>query len=199
MNSGHEDDLPHEEDVPRLLASDLYRYFPVLDNIYRQRLHSCALKLGGNQDDADDLVQETFTRAFKALAGSSAEEVEKIRLWPWLRQIARNSFITMLRKRKIELVSYDTLDGLALIDKNEDIYRDTPETSFEKREFLQSFYERLKNLPQKYRTAVVFKHIMQLSYTEMADALGISVKEAKERVTYGLKQLRNAKPDQGRP
>jgi RNA polymerase sigma-70 factor (ECF subfamily) len=186
-------DAVHEEDLPRLLASDLNRYFPSLDKIYRERLLAYALKLARNQEDAEDVVQETFRSAFEALASRSAEQVESIHLWPWLCRIAHNSFVTMLRKkRKIQLFSYDTQEGRLFFETQVDTFFEAPEISFENHESLQKLYELLKGLPSKYRTAVVYRRIMRFRYTHIASLLGISVKEAKERVTYGLKQLRNA-------
>jgi RNA polymerase sigma-70 factor (ECF subfamily) len=191
------DNLPHEEDLPRLLASDLYRYFPSLDKMYRRRLCAFSQKLVGNPDDAEDIVQETFASAFDALACRSAEQIEAMHLWSWLRQIAYHRFINMLRKGKVVLESYDTPEGKLYIETWVDTLFEQPETSLEDGEFRQKVYALLMNLPLKYRTAIVLRHVMEFRYREIAHALGVSVVTARGYVAFGLKKLRKAASDQG--
>src|SRR5262249_53690484 len=147
----------------------------------RERLLSYILKLTHKYDDAEDIVQETFFRAFNSLASFSSKDVEKIRLWPWLRKIAHNIFITMLRKQKIVPESYDNPTGQALIETLEGSPLEQPEAILEDREFLEKLDTLLKSLPPKYYKAVVLRHIIQHPYTKVADILGISVQKAKGR------------------
>jgi RNA polymerase sigma-70 factor (ECF subfamily) len=189
------EDPPYEEDLPILLASDLYRYFPALFEICKRRLFFYSLLLVGNREDAEDLFQETFTKAFAALASRPAEQVEKIHLFPWLRKIAHNTSVSMQRKRKIELESYDTPEGRSFIETLEDTFFEQPETSLESREMLQKIHTLLKSLKPKYYKAVMLRHVMGLSYSEIGEELGIPAQKAKDYVSFGLKKLRHAESD----
>jgi RNA polymerase sigma-70 factor (ECF subfamily) len=196
MEGPRGEDPPHEEDLPRLLASDPRRYFPSLVEIYGKRLSAYSLKLAGNQEDADDVVQDTFTNAFVALGHLSAEQVERLHLRPWLRRIARNSFVNMLRRQKLQTVALDTPGVKSLIDALEDTLFEQPETALEMRELSQKVRKFLKSVPPKYRIPVIWRYGLQLSYPEIADVLNVPVKKAKGYVSFGLKKLRNAAPDQ---
>ena len=197
MGSVPDEDLPHKEDLPRLLASDLNKYFPAFYKIYRDDLFHFAKGLTHNGDDAEDVVQVAFWNACRALKKTKAEEIARMNLGSWLYTIAYRCFVDGLRAQKINMVSLDTLEGRQFADNLVDYLFEQPETVAENSEFCQKVYTLLKSLPPKYSVALVLRHIRGLRYREIAKILHISVDEAKGYVAYGLKKLYDAASDQG--
>src|SRR5437868_6836133 len=88
----------YEEDLLTLLATDLDRHFRQLVLLYQQRLYSFALRLIGNPQDAEDIVQETFLRSYHALKSYPVLKVRAVRLRQWLYTITLNIFRNRQRK-----------------------------------------------------------------------------------------------------
>src|SRR5258708_13147032 len=79
-------------DILDLLATDLDRYFHHLVLSTQQRLYAFALRQAGSPQDAEDIVQESFIRAYHALADYPAERIRIMKLQPGLSKITLNLF-----------------------------------------------------------------------------------------------------------
>jgi RNA polymerase sigma-70 factor (ECF subfamily) len=138
----------------------------------------------GCPEDAADLTQETFVRAY--------EKLEQFRLssrfFPWLYTIGMNLARDYLRKKKRapETLSLSAMDGCILASVN----------GRQQEKFLldqlnvQHIAGLIAGLPFDYREALILRFQMGLSMQEIGSALGITVSGAKMRVKRGLEQLR---------
>jgi RNA polymerase sigma-70 factor (ECF subfamily) len=137
-------------------------------------------KIVRNDEVANDLVQETFMKAFSALASYRSE----YRFSTWLYKIAANSSIDFLRKKRIQALSLDrpleTRDGTVEIEVADYSYH--PERDLERKEQSFSIEEAIDSLPKNYRDVIVYRHKEDKSYEEIADLLGIPVGTVKARI-----------------
>jgi RNA polymerase sigma factor (sigma-70 family) len=190
-------DSEKEKDLARLLAIDARTYFPLLNECFRKRLLIYAQKLTHNPEDAEDLVQETFTKAYRALTGGPAEKIECIHLWSWLHKILYNSFLDWKKKAKIPVVSQDIgYFSETLIDH----LFEQPEEAAEHNEVCRSIQIYLKILPLELHKPIVLKYLHEHSYGEIAEELDLPVDKVRACVASGLRKLRklrDAAPDEG--
>ncbi|KPL00602.1 MAG: RNA polymerase subunit sigma-24 [candidate division Zixibacteria bacterium SM23_73_3] len=174
--------LAKEDDqllIKKALAGneDAYR---LLLNRYRDAIYRMILKIVHNQEEAQDLVQETFMKAFGSLASYKCQ----YRFTTWLYKIAANNCIDFLRKRRLLSVSLDqplkTKDGEVRIELPDWSYN--PEMDLATRQKSLSINVAIDSLPQKYREVIVFRHKQDKSYEEIAQILGIPVGTVKARI-----------------
>lgn len=149
-------------------------------------VHGIAVRSTRNRADAEDLAQDAFIRAYRALAEYDPQRIRQLRPRGWLAQITLNA--ARNRARSKTPASAQLLDGFDLQDEAEV----GPERSVELRDSA-AFWKRLLNgLPPAYRMAVGLRHVDGLSYAELADALGKPVGTVKSDVHRGVRMLRAA-------
>lgn len=152
---------------------------PHLDSLYR-----VALRLTGDPSQAEDLVQDTMLKAFRAWSqyrpGTNARG--------WLLTILRNTFINLYRRRKREPVAMDleAAEPQAIFRPAEE---NDPEGSFFSRIVDEKVLEAIDALPTEFREVLVLSDMEGLSYAEIADALGIPVGTVKSRLFRARRQL----------
>jgi len=133
-----------------------------------------------DREVANDLVQETFMKAFSSLKSYRSE----YRFSTWLYKIAANSSIDHLRKRRIHALSLDnpiaTEDGQVSIEVPD--YSHHPEREMVRRERAVSIDEAIDSLPDKYRRVIVARHKEEKSYEEIANELNLPVGTVKARI-----------------
>ncbi len=151
-----------------------------LEGRYRSAIFHIVYKIVREKDTADDLVQETFMKAFASLASYRPE----YRFSTWLYKIAANSSIDFLRKKRIKALSLDqeieTGEGKVEIEVADYSYH--PEQDMVRKQQRVSIEEAIDSLPDKYREVIVFRHKEDKSYEEIADLLHIPVGTVKARI-----------------
>ncbi len=180
-------------DMRQALADDLAGSFEHLVLSYQDRLYSFALRMAGNREDAEEVTQDAFVRAYRALQGYPPERTRSLMLRPWLYQITLNLSRNRARRRRTALVSLDELasrDGKDLADRD----RSGPDELAEQAEQLEILKAGLQALPARYRAAVILRHVEGLSYKEIAVTLGHPVGTVKANVHRGIDLLRRSIP-----
>ena len=154
--------------------------FRVLLNRYKDAVYRIIVKIVHNRDEAQDLVQETFMKAFGSLSSYKCE----YRFTTWLYKIAANNCIDFLRRRKLVSVSLDqpleTKDGQVTIELADWTYN--PEVDLATRQRSLSIDAAIDSLPPKYREVILFRHKRDKSYEEIAEILSIPVGTVKARI-----------------
>jgi RNA polymerase sigma-70 factor, ECF subfamily len=170
------------------LAADLDGHFEQLVRMHQDRLYGFALRLTRSREEAEECTQDTFVRAYRALDRYSAERRRELRLRPWLYQIALNVVRNRVRRPALVTTPVDgpVANGLAAFEG------DQPESVLMRREGWSRLEAVLAELPDRYRTAVILRHVQGLSYAEAADVLDQPVGTTKSDVHRGLRLLREA-------
>ena len=138
---------------------------------------SVTTRMLGRAADAEDVAQDTFVSAYKALPRFQFES----KFSTWLYRIAVNKCTDVLRARRPGLVSLDSSDGedAAAWAAADD---DTPHEELERIELASELERGIQALPPLYRESFVLKHIEGLAYDEMSDILGVPRDTLKMRV-----------------
>jgi RNA polymerase sigma-70 factor (ECF subfamily) len=157
------------------------RVFERLVRDHQDRIFSLSLALTGNRHDAEEVAQDTFLRAYRALATYPPERVRELKERAWLHRIAVNVVRNRARGRRPRLVE---LNG------SEPDTRSGPEEDALRRLEIDELASRVAALPARYREAVVLRHVQDMSYAEVSEALGQPVGTVKANVHRGLKMLR---------
>ncbi len=186
--------------LPAALADDLDGTFERAVLTYQGRLYGFALRLTGNRQDAEEVAQDTFVRAYRALQRFEPERIAALALRPWLYQIALNVARNRLRgkrHRTVPLLLGDEGTGDerrrdAGAAEPPDEASEGPLAYAERAGLSESLGALVAQLPPRYRTAVILRHIEGLSYPEAAGALGQPVGTVKANVHRGTKLLRAA-------
>jgi RNA polymerase sigma factor (sigma-70 family) len=154
--------------------------YKALFEMYRQAIFHITVKIVRNPDEANDLVQETFIKAF----GSLKTYDHNYRFSTWLYKIAANSSIDFLRKRKIDALSLDkpiaTSDGDVQMEIPDNTYN--PEHDLRNRERSGGIEDAIESLPEKYKEVIVLRHKEDRSYEEIASMLKVPVGTVKARI-----------------
>jgi RNA polymerase sigma-70 factor (ECF subfamily) len=180
--------MDNHPELPARLARDLDGSFEALVVAYERLVFGLALRVVGNRADAEEVAQDTFERAYAALAGYEAERVAAMALRPWLATIALNLARNRLRRRPPPARPLEDGDGqpVAVVAPA----AAEPAAVAERRSERDFWAELLAGLPQSQREAVVLRHVEGLAYAEVAEVLGRPVGTVKTHVHRGVRQLR---------
>jgi RNA polymerase sigma-70 factor, ECF subfamily len=153
---------------------------------HQDRMLNYLYHLEGSYEDALDLCQETFFRAWKGIKTFKTGE----ELLPWLYTIARNVQIEKHRRKQHQQFSLDE----ALEDHGYEpaVAVESPQRNAESNQSAERVREALLELPEEYRTAVVLRFMDDLSYEEIAGVQGVAIGTAKSRVFRGKELLERA-------
>jgi len=164
---------------------------PLLDEVY-----GVALRMTRNPQAAEDLVSETYARAWKGL--SQFQPGTNIRAWIY--KILTNQYINQYRKkhREPEKVSIDAFEKLEEFHLFNRISREASPASPDPFESVvgrltrENFQKSLDSLHEEYRAAVILYDLQGLSYQEVAEALSVPVGTVRSRLSRGRKILQQA-------
>jgi RNA polymerase sigma-70 factor (ECF subfamily) len=174
------------------LSTDLDGAFEALVLAHQDRLYSIALRVLGNEADAEEAAQDAFVRAYRALAGYDRARIRELRLRPWLATIVLN-LCRSRRTRGAAARSTLSLDGGLPGDAQPRADGSAGPASVADRQAERRVWaDLLLTLPPAHREAVVLRHVDGLSYPELATVLGKPEGTVKARVHRGLAQLRAA-------
>ena len=179
-------DSNHRPELPARLARDLDGSFEELVVVHQRLVFGLALRVVGDRGDAEEVAQDTFERAYHALAGYDTERVAAMRLRPWLARIALNLARNRLRRRPPAARALEDGDGRPLAAPA----AAEPAAVAERHEDTERWAELLAALPRGWREAVVLRHVEGLPYAEVAQVLGRPVGTVKTHVHRGVRQLR---------
>jgi RNA polymerase sigma-70 factor, ECF subfamily len=182
-----------DERISASLVTNLEDGFERLVIAYQHRLYGFALRLAGNPQDAEEIAQDAFVRAYRALSTYAPPQTATLRLRPWLFQIALNVFRNRMRLVRPQQVPLDQAgeDGELLLQLEAD-RREQPEQMLDSAESERRLAGLIAALPEHFRIAIVLRHIEGLSYADMAALLGLPTGTLKAHVHRGVKQLQKA-------
>jgi len=167
--------------ISDILNGDATAY-AILVRRYQKQIFNLMIRLTSNEEDAMDLTQETFIKAYNNLERFKPSG----RFFPWLYTIGMNVGRDFLRKKKTRR------------EKSEEIYEDGKsvlERGVQERDVINkldaAFIQKaMEKLPEDYREALFLRYHEEMSVKEIAACLNISVSGAKMRIHRGLSRLR---------
>lgn len=176
-------------DLLALLALDLDHHFKQLVLTYQHQLYAFALRMTRDPQEAEDIVQEAFIRAYFALKDYSLRKIEVVKLRPWLYKTTLHVFYNRVRKPSLPLVMLDDSEDSAMLEI-EDEQSAMPEKEVERTELRRELNELIGSLPERYRAALIFYYFEEFSYAEIAELLSQPVGTVKANIHRGINLLR---------
>jgi RNA polymerase sigma-70 factor (ECF subfamily) len=147
---------------------------------YQTAVFNVCLRMLGVREEAEDLAQETFIRAFQRLETFDLERP----FVPWIRRIATNLCINHLqRKRPVRFTLDEERDQPALA------HQETPEDRLEGKQAIKAMKIAIAELLPHYRAVIELRHYQDLSYAEIAEVLDLPISDVKSHLYRARKQL----------
>lgn len=175
--------------IQRALNGDQQAYTTLLKK-YRNLVYNVMHKMVRNPQEAEDLTQEAFVKAFRALQNFNDE----FAFSTWLMKIATNNCIDLLRKNKLRTMSIDE----PVHYKDEKVRFQlpdrgpTPEKQVLKGERAAIINRAIEGLPARYRTVIVLRHRQEKSYEEISEELNLPLGTVKARI-FRAREMLNKK------
>ena len=166
------------------------RAFRVLVERHSRSIFRLAFRMTGNEQDAEDMVQETFLRAWKQMHRYDGRAAFST----WIYRIASNCSLDLIRARKVhgeqQPISGDddrpgTFDHIAASDAS-------PERLMQSGQIARMLGSALDELSETERTAFLLRHYEGCGTEEIARALGVQTNAAKQSVFRAVQKLRHA-------
>jgi RNA polymerase sigma-70 factor (ECF subfamily) len=174
--------------VERAKAGD-QAAFETLVKQYERQIFRTALHITQNREDAEDITQDVFVKAFTKLDQFQGNS----KFSTWLVRIAVNESLMRLRKRKTSKtvsMDQDVETGEGSIPRDFAEWRPNPEQNYNQAELAEILRKTIAGLPPGFRTVFTLRDIENLSTEETAEALGLSVPAVKSRLLRARLQLR---------
>jgi RNA polymerase sigma-70 factor, ECF subfamily len=155
---------------------------------YESRIFRVVRNITANHEDAEEVIQDAFVKAFHNLATFRGDS----RFYTWLVRIAVNQALMKIRGRRFKEVSIDQAkDSERDIIPNEPVdWGPTPEERYSREELRRILDISISELGPKYRIAFQLRHVEELTTDETARVLGLSVAAVKTRLARARLQLR---------
>ena len=179
-----------DEELVLALAANPGQAFEALVLHWQQRVYAFALRLTGSPQDAEEIAQDTFVRAWRALSQWEPERIRAMRMKAWLYQIALNVFRNRIARRSLSVVPLDAPDGRPAYEPADD-WRERPDVAAESAELGRQVAASLVALPAHMRVAVVLRYVEGFTYREIAELLEQPEGTVKAHVHRGTRQLRD--------
>ena len=163
--------------------------FTELLNRYERKIFRLAKNITQNDEDAEDVMQEAFLKAYSHLDAFQGNS----KFYTWIVRIAVNESLMKLRKRKSDkLVSLDEQvdTGEDMVPREIAVWEDNPEAQYSQEELRGILDKSVESLAPIFRSVFVLRDIEDLSTEETAEALGISIPAVKSRLLRARLQLR---------
>ena len=169
------------------LADDLDRAFEQVVRTYQDRIVSAAARALHDAGRAEEVAQDVFVRAYRALQSYDRPRIRKLHLRSWLFAIAMNQIRNALRSRRRPTVALEFEDGHAtpLSDPSP-----SPAAIAEQRDDREVVATAIERLSPKLRDAFVLRYVEELPYDEIAVALAQPVGTVKANAHRGLSVVR---------
>ena len=168
---------PHDKDlVKRCLKGDQKAFEMLLDR-YQKPVYNLALRMVNDIDDAADLTQTVFIKAYEKFSSYN----DRFKFYSWLYKIAVNTSLNFVEKNKRQdlLGDRDVLQGSPLEEEIESLER------------VEKLEEAILELRPEYRIVIVLRHFHDLSYDEMGIILDIPEKTVKSRLFAARQMLKD--------
>lgn len=166
-----------------------YEAFEDLVNRYEKKIYRLGLNLTGNPEDAEDILQETFLKAFEHLSDFR----EDSRFYTWIVRIAINQGLMKLRKRRgskeVQIEDGENDDG-EVIPRDFADWRPNPEQELQRTELEGILQNAARSLPTTFRTVFFLRDVEGLSTEETAELLNLSEGAVKARLFRARLRLR---------
>ena len=181
-----EESIKEDAELIRSALSGRESAFAKLLQKYRRPIYSLALRMLGQEEDAEDTAQEAFIRAFQSLQSCDPQRP----FMRWIYKITYNLCIDKYRRRKPFAISLDQTIGedtlqVELVDS-----APAPDEVLGMRDEHRKVIELLYTLPPRYRVVVVLRHQEELSYEAIAEILGLPLGTVKARMHRAHNMLR---------
>jgi len=180
-------DSPSDAELVQEVRNGSRRAFTELMRRYQQRVYWTARRLIGNHDDAEDIAQETFVKAYLSLGDFRGESS----FFTWLYRIAVNLSLNALRKR--QLITYVRESELMrrVIPGGQDPAQETHNRETESR-----LHQAVESLPEKQKAVFILRFYDALSYDEIAVLLRTSVGGLKANYHHALRKVQKMMSDE---
>ena len=144
---------------------------------YLYRVSFCLVR--GNKEDREDLVQETIIKAYKSF--HQLNHFDKCRAW--ITSILYNTFINKYRREMDNPVMLQSIEETL-------VYQQDPEKRILEKARYEEVLKALSELPEEYRTVIIFSDMQDLSYNEITEILGVPMGTVRSRLSRGRRLLR---------
>ncbi len=189
--SGHDETAAELALVERAGQGDRDAY-RILVEKYQNRVFSLVLSMVKSREDAEDIVQESFVKAYLSLKNFRGESS----FYTWIYRVAYNMAIDFQRRntrRNGVVTEVRAAGGDDEPRPVEGVARDgNPEESAHRKELAATLDEALAGLSEEHRAVIMLREVDGLSYAEIADSLGVSQGTVMSRIHYAKKYLQRA-------
>ncbi|HKO22462.1 MAG TPA: sigma-70 family RNA polymerase sigma factor [Candidatus Eisenbacteria bacterium] len=175
-----------DEQLVRKSQQEDERAFGELVSRYESKVYSLALKMLRNPEDAEDVLQDTFLRAYRGIKSFKGNSTFST----WIYRITANSALMRLRKRQLPTVSIDDADEREAPINIAD-WAPGPVEQVLNQETQAAMTEAIDALPPEFRQVFVLRDIEELSNAEVAEILDLSVAAVKSRLHRARLKVRN--------
>jgi RNA polymerase sigma-70 factor (ECF subfamily) len=164
--------------------------FRMLVERHSRAVYRLAHRMTGNASDAEDVVQETFLKAYKQLGRFES----RANFGTWIHRIAVNCSIDLIRSRPHRETTHDTadLEGMGAADVNHDAAQHTPERLMLSTEVQDRITEAMSTLSQRERAAFVLRHFEGNSIDDISRSLGLKTNATKHSIFRAVRKMRAA-------
>ncbi len=173
---------PDSRLVEACLAGNAGAFASLIEK-YQGPVYALALRITGSRDDAMDVAQSTFVKAYEGLRGFDP----RYRFFSWLYRIGVNESLNLLRRRpRTEALAADPADPA-----------EGPAAAVARAEIRGQVHGALRQLGTEHRVVIVLRHFQGLSYQEMGQVLAVPVRTVKSRLFEARRRLRVLLASQG--
>jgi RNA polymerase sigma-70 factor (ECF subfamily) len=175
--------LTEKQLVEKSQAGDI-QAFEELVRQYQNKIYALAYRYMGNQEDAYDISQEVFLKAYRSLHSFDGASG----FGTWLYRVATNVCLDELRRRKNKIVPLSLDEAVATRDGDEEEREiadkaPPPDILYEKEEFSLYIQKLLEEMKPDQKNVIILRDIMDLSYEEITEVLNCSMGTVKSRLS----------------
>lgn len=152
--------------------------FTMLVNTFKKPLYWQIRRMVVNHDDADDILQNTFVKAWNALSSFRGDS----KIGTWLYRIATNETLSFLERQRDIYTSLDNSEGHIIETLHSDPYFDGDETE-------KQLQQAIRQLPDKQRQIFIMKYFQDMKYEEISLVLGTSIGALKASYHHATKKI----------
>ena len=185
--NGPKPDMEDFELVQRAQREDVVAYDELIRR-YQGRIYSTVYHMTSNHEDANDLVQETFIKAYRVLKSFKGD----CSFYTWIYRIAVNKTLNFLKQRKNRIhMSLNDMDLNAECDPDlvSLMSEKTPQRDLNLAELQEKLNEAMQRLSEQHRMVVTLYDIQGVSHEEISKMMGCNVGTVRSRLFYARQEL----------